>query len=358
MAGVQGIQWKVKLVAREGPEAVRVRIEPLESNRTPQALVTNLAGGYVSFELPTTPRLSRTYSVVHQDPQGLEYIVKNVRGGRASRFYHTVLQPGDVLEMMDFGNSLWQPEWDHTPQHFFAFAGGIGTSPVIACMERALNSHVGHRFTLYQSSRSERRRLFKKELDALERHPHCSVYELYTESQNQANPNAGRITRERVKQWLLHHPELASSTFLICAPHGMMEEVHRGLDGLGIPQAKRFTEHFTNRPLSHEASVEHPAANGAQRPECTLEIEQDNGAHTFTMHGEGQSILHAAHAAGIDVPSSCSGGICLSCQAQVIEGEVQPHGISGLTEEEKARGMVLCCRSQPKSNTLKLRLVN
>ena len=355
MAGAQGIQWKVESVEREGPEAVRVRIEPLESAA---ALSTNLAGGYVSFSLPTSPRLPRTYSVVHQDAMGLEYIVKNVRGGRASKFFHTALQAGDVLEMMDFGNSLWQPEWDHTPQHFIAFAGGIGTSPIIACMHRALNSSVGHRFTLYQSSRSERRRLFKRELDSLERHPLCSVYELYTESQNQANPHAGRITRERVKQWLQHHPELASSTFLICAPHGMMEEVHRGLDALEVPQEKRFTEHFTNRPLSHEAAVVHTVARTAQRPECTLEIEQDSGAQTFTMHGEGQSILQAARAAGVDVPSSCSGGICLSCQAQVIEGEVQPHGISGLTEAEKARGMVLCCRSQPKSSKLKLRLLN
>tara|TARA_B100000963_G_scaffold162999_2_gene141663 strand:- start:781 stop:1011 length:231 start_codon:yes stop_codon:yes gene_type:complete len=76
------------------------------------------------------------------------------------------------------------------------------------------------------------------------------------------------------------------------------------------------------------------------------------------MHGDGESILNAATAAGVEVPSSCSGGICLSCQAQIIEGEVQPHGISGLTDEEKAKGMVLCCRSQPKSKRLKLRLIN
>lgn len=340
---------------REGPESVRVRIQPLEST---EALAANLAGGYVTFSLATSPSLSRTYSVVRQDPEGLEFVVKNVRGGRASRFFHTVLQAGDTLTMKDFGNSLWQPEWDRAPQHFIAFSGGIGMSPIIACMHRALSSTLEHRFTLYQSSRSERRRLFKKELDALERHPHCSVYELYTESQNQANPHAGRVTHERVKQWLQHHPELASSTFLVCAPHGMMEEVHRGLDALGIPQSQRFTEHFTNRPLSHESGVAHPAAHAAQRPACTLEIEQDSGTQSFTMHGEGQSILQAALSAGVDVPRSCSGGICLSCQAQVIEGEVQPHGISGLTEAEKARGMVLCCRSQPKSSTLKLRLLN
>lgn len=351
----KGTSWNVASVKREGPEAVRVRIESSQS--TVPALQCNLAGGYVTFSIPTSPRLLRTYSVVQQDELGLEYIVKNVRGGRASRFFSTTLQAGDVLEMMDFGNALWQPEWDHEPQHFIAFAGGIGMSPIISCMSRALNSDVGHRFTLYQSSSSERRRLFAQELDRLRKHPLCSVYQLYTETQNRSNPSAGRITRERVIQWLEHHPNAGIATYLISAPHGMMEEVHRGLDALEVPMVQRFTEHFTARPLSHEAKVDHPKASKVQRPQCELEIEQDNGTQSFTMYGEGQSILHAATAAGIEVPSSCSGGICLSCQAQVIEGEVQPYGISGLTEEEKAKGMLLCCRSQPKSKRLKLRLV-
>ena len=350
-----GIEWNVAFVKREGPEAVRVRLEP--KHPPVQALQQNLAGGYVTFSLPTSPRLRRTYSVIHQDQQGLEYLVKNIRGGQASRFFSTTLQAGDTLEMMDFGNALWQPEWDEHPQHFIAFAGGIGMSPIISCMHRALNSNVGHTFTLYQSSRTERRRLFSKELDSLRKHPLCSVYELYTETQNRSIPSAGRITRQRVVQWLEHHPNASKATYLISAPHGMMEEVHRGLDALKVPMEQRFTEHFTDRPLSHESHVLHPTASEAPRPQCELEIEQDSGTQYFTMHGEGQSILHAATAAGVDVPSSCSGGICLSCQAQVIEGEVQPYGISGLTEEEKARGMVLCCRSQPKSERLKLRLI-
>ena len=348
--------WCVASVKREGPEAVRIRIEPLQP--TAPALQCNLAGGYMTFSLPTSPQLRRTYSVVNQDEQGLEYVVKNVRGGQASRFFSTTLKTGDTLEMMDFGNALWQPEWDQRPQHFIAFAGGIGMAPIISCMNRALKSDIGHQFTLYQSSRSERRRLFSRELDTLRKHPLCSVYQLYTETQNRSVPSAGRITRERIIQWLEHHPKAGSASYLISAPHGLMEEVHRGLDALEVPMAQRFTEYFTDRPLSHESTVHHPKAMIAKRPQCELQIEQDNGTRSFTMHGEGQSILHAATAAGVDVPTSCSGGICLSCQAQVIEGEVQPYGISGLTEEEKAKGMVLCCRSQPKSERLKLRLVN
>ena len=351
-----GTPWDVAAVNREGPEAVRIRIEPQHLNNP--TLQSNLAGGFVSFSLPTPTPLNRTYSVVEQDTEGLEFVVKNVRGGQASRFFSTTIQAGDTLEMMAFGNALWQPEWDERPQHFIAFAGGIGMSPIISCMQRALNSNVGHRFTLYQSSRSERRRLFSKELERLRKSPMCSVYQLYTETQNRAIPSAGRVTKERVIQWLENHPDASTANYLVSAPHGMMEAVHRGLDALDVPMAQRFTEHFTSRPLSHETEVLHPTASAAPRPHCTLEIEQDSGTQSFTMHGEGRSILDAATDAGVEVPASCSGGICLACQAQVVEGEVQLHGISGLTEEEKAKGMVLCCRSQPKSRRLKLRLIN
>ena len=224
--------WNVAAVKREGPEAVRIRIEPLQAKT--EALQSNLAGAYMTFSLPISPRLRRTYSVIHQDESGLEYVVKNLRGGKASRFFSTTLQAGDTLEMMDFGNALWQPEWDEHPQHFIAFAGGIGMSPIISCMHRALNSNSGHTFTLYQSSRTERRRLFSKELDSLRKHPLCSVYELYTETQNRSIPSAGRITRQRVVQWLEHHPNASTATYLISAPHGMMEEVHRGLDAARV----------------------------------------------------------------------------------------------------------------------------
>ena len=86
-----------------------------------------------------------------------------------------------------------------------------------------------------------------------------------------------------------------------------------------------------------------------------MEIEQDSGIQEFTMHGEGKSILRAALDAGLDVPHSCRGGICLSCRAQIIEGEVLRDGVSGLSEAEKAECKILCCRTQPKTSVLKLR---
>ena len=64
----KGIEWNVASVKREGPEAVRVRLEP--KHPPVQALQQNLAGGYVTFSLPTSPRLRRTYSLFTKISRG------------------------------------------------------------------------------------------------------------------------------------------------------------------------------------------------------------------------------------------------------------------------------------------------
>jgi len=347
--------WNVDSIEREGPEAVRVKII---CNGEASAVQHPGPGGYCAFILPTEPTTKRSYSVISRpEAPEFEFLVKNIRGGVASRFFHTELQPGQAIEMVGSGNHMWQKKWEEEPQHFIGFAGGAGISPIYSCMTHALGLRKPkHQCSLYYSSPSERRELLREELSNISSHPRGTVFKLHTERITTGS-SSQRITRHQVERWLRMRSDFATATYLICGPHGLMEEVHAALDVLGIPHSQRHTEYFTSRQLSglEELPV---GSRTAVRPSCLVEIEQDSGVHSFQMHGEGKSILKAAHHAGIDVPSSCSGGICLSCQAQIIEGEVQRHGISGLTEEEKAKGMVLCCRAQPKTDRLKLRLVN
>ena len=359
MEEVQGLKhataWNVDSIEREGPEAVRVKAS---CSGAENAFHHPGPGGYCAFLLPTEPKIKRTYSVLSKPgaPQ-IEFLVKNVRGGLASRFFHTEAEPGQTLEMVNSGNHLWQSHWNQNPQHFIAFAGGIGISPIYSCLIHALElSKPQHQCSLYYSSPSERRELLRAELSGISGHPRGTVFKLHTDRMS-TQSTSRRINRNQVESWLRMRNDFATATYLICGPHGLMEEVHAALDALGIPHAQRHTEYFTSRKLP---GLDEPPMGSRQalRPSCLVEIEQDSGVQSFQMHGEGKSILKAAHQAGIDVPSSCSGGICLSCQAQIIEGEVQRHGISGLTEEEKAKGMVLCCRAQPKSDRLKLRLAN
>jgi CDP-4-dehydro-6-deoxyglucose reductase/ferredoxin-NAD(P)+ reductase (naphthalene dioxygenase ferredoxin-specific) len=66
----------------------------------------------------------------------------------------------------------------------------------------------------------------------------------------------------------------------------------------------------------------------------------------------GQTILDAATAQGIEVPFDCRAGNCGACKARLHAGEIEmsPYSPYALSEEERAGGLVLCCRSVPWSD--------
>ena len=88
--------------------------------------------------------------------------------------------------------------------------------------------------------------------------------------------------------------------------------------------------------------------------------------HTFEVHlaqrnitltvAPDQSILKALQDAGVDIPYSCSEGICGTCQTKVLEGEPD-HWDMYLTPEEQAKGdTMMVCISRCKSPRLVLDL--
>ncbi|MGR2740335.1 NADH:ubiquinone reductase (Na(+)-transporting) subunit F [Billgrantia sp. Q4P2] len=67
---------------------------------------------------------------------------------------------------------------------------------------------------------------------------------------------------------------------------------------------------------------------------------------------DGDTLLDAAMAAGIDYPHSCRAGRCGACKSRLVEGEVDllPHTRFSLTDEERDAGLILACRALPRSD--------
>jgi ferredoxin len=67
----------------------------------------------------------------------------------------------------------------------------------------------------------------------------------------------------------------------------------------------------------------------------------------------GENVLGAALAAGIPLPHSCRAGRCASCKARLVSGQVAYPNDKlppGIVASEAARGEVLLCQAQPRSD--------
>jgi ring-1,2-phenylacetyl-CoA epoxidase subunit PaaE len=53
--------------------------------------------------------------------------------------------------------------------------------------------------------------------------------------------------------------------------------------------------------------------------------------------------------AGADLPYACKGGVCATCKAKLIEGEVDMDVNYALEGEEVKNGFILTCQSHPKT---------
>tara|TARA_B100000965_G_scaffold401521_1_gene425553 strand:+ start:826 stop:1119 length:294 start_codon:yes stop_codon:yes gene_type:complete len=79
----------------------------------------------------------------------------------------------------------------------------------------------------------------------------------------------------------------------------------------------------------------------------TVIVVIDGEEHTIQLN-EQETIMEGAERIGIDPPYSCQSGVCTTCKAKVISGEVEMENNFGLGEDEIKEGYALTCIGRPK----------
>ena len=85
----------------------------------------------------------------------------------------------------------------------------------------------------------------------------------------------------------------------------------------------------------------------AEKYQVTIELEGDS--YKFPCSAD-QTVLNAAEAAGVLLPSSCCAGVCTTCAASIQSGQVHQPDAMGVKEELREKGFALLCVSYPRSD--------
>ncbi|WP_151524478.1 1,2-phenylacetyl-CoA epoxidase subunit PaaE [Serinicoccus kebangsaanensis] len=280
-----------------------------------------------------------------------------VPGGVMSSWLNQHVQPGDTLQVMTPMGSFTCPTEPTATKHHVGIAAGSGITPVLSLLTTALEEEPGSRVTLVFGNRRTDSVMFLEELmDLKNRFPgRFTLLNVLSREPQDAELLTGRIDRAKVEQLLATFvPEDQVDEWYLCGPFGMVETVQQVLAERGVDAEHVHHEIFhvdgDGAPVTEPVASE-PVDPGAP-PEAVATVTLDGRTTTVPMPSRAETVLAATLRERPDAPFSCTGGVCGTCRAKVIDGEVRMDRNYALEPDEVERGYRLMCQSHPVTETV------
>jgi ring-1,2-phenylacetyl-CoA epoxidase subunit PaaE len=315
------------------------------------------AGQYLSVRMMVDgEEVRRSYSICSSEQDGrLSVGVKKVSGGVFSTWANDCATAGMTLEVMPpqghFGDLPAVPA--HTlasGPRYLGVAAGSGITPVISILRTRLAREPDARFTLIYGNRSSSSIMFREALEDLKNEflERLSLVHILSREQQDIDLFNGRIDTDKCaalfRQWVPVN-ELAGA--FVCGPLQMMEAVRDVLVAHGVLRERVRVELFAADEAAARERVVARRALAQDSVAGTVRMKLDGLEREFEIQTQAETILDAGLRAGYELPYSCKGGVCSTCMARLVEGEVDMDANYALEDYELARGFILCCQSYP-----------
>ncbi|MFF8789055.1 1,2-phenylacetyl-CoA epoxidase subunit PaaE [Streptomyces sp. NPDC015125] len=291
--------------------------------------------------------IRRTYSICTPatDQPVLRVGIRLVEDGAFSTYALKELTVGDTVEVMaPAGRFTLEPR----PGHFVAIVGGSGITPVLSIVSTLLDRQPDAHFCLIRSDRTAASTMFLEEVaDLKDRYPQrFQLIHTLSREEQQAGLPSGRLDETRLRSLLPALLKIDSvDGWYLCGPYGLVQGAERALRALNVPRTRIHEEifHVDNGAPTAPAAPAH----------STVTATLDGRSGTWPVHDR-ESLLEAVLRNRADAPYACKGGVCGTCRAFLVSGEVRMDRNFALESEEVDAGYVLACQSHPATEKVEL----
>ncbi|WP_026620808.1 ring-1,2-phenylacetyl-CoA epoxidase subunit PaaE (plasmid) [Ensifer sp. WSM1721] len=345
---------QVTEVRRETRDAVVVTLQPREEDRSAFHFTQ---GQYLTFRrMFDGEELRRSYSICAGLDEGVLRVgIKRVDGGCFSTWANEALEPGDTVEAMPPMGAFFTPIEPDVAKHYLGVAGGSGITPVLSIIKTTLSREPRSEFTLVYANRHVSSIMFREELEDLKNLylGRLSVLHILESEVQDIDLFTGRLDAAKCAGLFRNWIDLASvDTAFICGPEPMMLTVAAALREHGVRDEQIKFELFASSQPGRPRRKAVSAENADRHATCEATVTLDGTTRSFTFPKQGQSLLEAALENRMDAPYACKAGVCSTCRAKVIEGEVEMETNHALEDYEVRQGYVLTCQCYPLSDRI------
>ncbi|PZF73184.1 1,2-phenylacetyl-CoA epoxidase subunit PaaE [Taibaiella soli] len=353
MSALKFYPLTVKDVRPETADCVSISLE------VPEELIETFRfapGQYLTFRTNLeNAEVRRSYSIcAAPSDDELRVAIKKVDAGRFSTFANELLKAGDTIEVMPPMGKFSPRSSEVKAKNYLAFAAGSGITPIMGIMKHVLETEPESSFTLVYGNKNRNTIIFREAIEGLKNKymERLRLYHILSREFMDVPLFNGRISGEKCGEFCEHLIDITSiNEAFICGPEEMILDVRQKLIDLGLPSGQVHMELFSSpdqpKPKHEKWNDEHKQDEG---PMSKVSITLDGATFEMDLAYNGESILDAALQRGADLPYACKGGVCCTCRAKVVAGEVEMEVNYALEPDEIAKGFVLTCQSHPKTD--------
>ncbi len=218
-----------------------------------------------------------------------------------------------------------------------------------------LAAEPGSRVTLLFGNRSARDVMFAEDLfDLRDRYgARFRLLNVLSREEQESELLSGRLDHDRLLAIAGALVDVADvDDWFLCGPLELVTTARDTLLGeLAVDAAAVHVELFHAEPVARRPRPSTAAAT------TTAEVTLNGRRSAVEVDGETETVLDAVLRVRADAPYACRGGVCGTCRAWVVEGEVEMDVNYALEPDELARGLRLMCQSRPTTPTLSVEFV-